>query len=96
MENIMANTKLDSFDKQYLKDLREIQQAYKVENNGETTVVYRDCSNTVEFSLSVASPDEQKFRRKVGEFYARIRMNAGETVKMKTSDFYYMLENLNI
>jgi hypothetical protein len=67
----------------------------QVLNNGETTIAFRPMGNTVEFSLSVMGPDERKFRRKVGEYYALLRFfHSGETVKMKQEDFEVMCEEV--
>ena len=87
-----SNTKLSDFERQTLRDLRLEQKGVKVVNNGETTIAYREFPNTVEFSLSVANRDEKKFRAKVGEYYARIRMEYNETVKMDKHDFQSMME----
>jgi hypothetical protein len=87
-----SNTKLLDFQKFDLEVLRALQKDVKIVNNGKTTIAYRVLPNTVEFSLSVASPDEKKFRAKVGEFCARSRMDSGETVKMRKADFYLMME----
>ena len=91
----MANSKISKSDKQWLKLAKAENPGVEFHTNEETTVAFRDNPNcnTVEFALSVASPDEQKFRRKVGEFYAMERMVNGSTVKMKREDFYFMLEN---
>ena len=87
-----SNTKLLGFEKKVLAAMREEQKDVKIVNDGKTTIAYRILPNTVEFSLSVASPDEKKFRSKVGEFCARNRMDSGETVKMAKNDFYNMME----
>ena len=92
----MSNTKLNPDQKSDLKALRACQPDFKFENNGVTTVVYREAGNTVEFTLSVASPNEKKFRAKVGEYYARMRADSGETVKMLKNDFYNMLVCMDI
>lgn len=86
-----SNSKLSAQQKIDLRIFRESQLDFKVANNGVTTVVYREFKNTVEFAVSVAGPDELKFRRKVGEFYARERVDYGNTQKMLTNDFYGML-----
>ena len=76
--------------------MKEEKPMIQLHNNGETTIAFWDKPNcnTVEFALSVMSPDEVKFRRKVGEFWAMDRFDAGQTVKMKRVDFYEMMENL--
>lgn len=86
-----SNTKLSFDEKEFLRDLRLEQKNVKVLNNGQTTIAYRVFPNTVEFSLAVWSLDEKKFRAKVGEYYARKRMEYNETVKMEKNDFYNMM-----
>ena len=92
----MANSKLDSYDRELLNNIKCENPALMFHNNEETTIVFKDRANynTIEFALSVMSPYEKKFRRKVGEFYAADRFLLGQTVKMKRSDFFTMLENL--
>lgn len=89
-----SNTKLSAFEKNTLENMRLNQKGVKIVNNGETTIAYREFPNTVEFSLSVSSRDEKKFRAKVGEYYARIRMEYNETVKMATNDFYMLADGV--
>jgi hypothetical protein len=93
----MANSKLDSFQKADRKELKQMAKAegVKLENlNDETVIAYKPLGNTVEFALAVKSPDEQKFRVKVGEFHALTRFFEGETVKMAREDFNEMLWNV--
>lgn len=90
----VSNSKLD----QYENDQRKIvkaefkQDGGRVVNDGITTIAYLQVSaNLVEFSTSICSPDEQKFRRKVGEFYALQRFEEGNTVKMRVPEFHTMM-----
>ena len=90
----VSNSKLD----QYENDQRKIIKAeFKkdgghVVNDGVTTIAYLQVSaNLVEFATSICSPDEQKFRRKVGEFYALERFEVGYTVKMRLFEFRAMM-----
>lgn len=87
-----SNTKLNFAEKEFLRDMRLAQKNVKIVVEWQTTIAYREFPNTIEFSLSVASPDEKKFRVKVGEYHARNRMDNGETVKMRKVDFYTMME----
>jgi len=88
---MQSNSKIDSHQKQYLKSIKAEMPDVKLANNGETTIAYKPRGNTVEFALSVMSPDEKKFRRKVGEYYAMCYFENGQTVKMATSDFVNMM-----
>ena len=90
----MANTKLTRDEKSDLATLKMDNPTINFYTNEETTVAFKanpNC-NTVEFSLSVKSPDEVKFRRKVGEYIAIERFLNGHTVKMGKANFYKMLE----
>lgn len=90
--NVQSNTKLTQDQKTFLKELKAKLPNVKVRNNGYTTIAYMDRGNTVEFAVSVAAPNEIKFRRKVGEYYAILRFNYKVTVKMDRKDFYHMME----
>lgn len=67
-----SNTKLDTFQKSALIDLKQEATAHGVELfvAGRVTVAFRRLGNTVRFANSVASPCEMKIRRKVGQFIA--------------------------
>lgn len=90
-----SNSKLCDFMKAYHK---ETLQYFKstgghVVNDGITTIAYTQISpNLVEFTTSICSPDEIKFRRKVGEYYALKRFEEGLTVKMVRQDFLDMMK----
>lgn len=86
----MSNTKLSAAQKDDLKALKKYFKG-ELANNGETTVAYMPLGTTVEFSLAVMSPDEEKFRRKVGEYHALQRFASGETVTMGEHDFHQMV-----
>lgn len=87
-----SNTKLLEFQKELLEEMRETQKDVKTVTDGKTTIAYREFPNTVEFALAVSSPDEKKFRAKVGEYHARRRLDDFESVKMAKNDFYTMME----
>ena len=90
-ENTMqSNTKLTPEQKIYLGDLKAAFTGSLVENR-ETTIAYIERGNTVEFALAVMSPDEKKFRAKVGEYHALRAFENGSTVKMAQDDFRAML-----
>ena len=74
-------------------NMRALFEGRLVQNDG-TTIAFIERGNTVEFSLSVCSPDEKKFRAKVGEYHALMAFEHGETVKMRTVDFFDMLSGV--
>lgn len=95
-----SNTKLNKSEKESLNAMLYAMGAngfaHRLGHNCETVVAYTERGNTTEFSISVASPDEKKFRPRVGAYYALDRFNAGQTVKMKKWDFAGMLENMGM
>ena len=94
-----SNTKLDSEQKSILKDIKKEARDNGINwaNNGETTIAWRYMGNTVRFSTSVASPDETKFRRKVGEYHEITRlMWDNEYVVLNLTDFGNMLVNMGM
>jgi len=92
-----SNTKLDPTQKSILKGMKIEARAMGIKwaNNGETTVAFKPMGNTVRFAMSVKSPDETKFRAKVGEYHSISRLMWDfESTVMNTSDFIYMLETV--
>lgn len=76
----MANSKLTreqkGYRKEYISCLKEC--AGVIVQNGYVTCVLRRTGERMgEFSVAIASPDEQKFRRKVGEYMALYRWMHG-------------------
>lgn len=91
----MSNTKLNPSQKALRKELKDaalLEGVQLLNLNDQTVMAFKSKGNTVEFALSVMSPDEQKFRLKVGEFYALDRFYSGQTVKMAKLEFQLMCE----
>lgn len=84
-----SNTKLTDSQKSELRNFKNCTkcEGITLAHNGQTTMAFLPRGNTVEFALSVASPDEVKFRRKVGEYHALDRFYGGLTVKMLEREF---------
>jgi len=94
-----SNTKLCPELKSILKDIKTEARDTGIQwgNNGKTTVAWKLMGNTVRFSTSVTSPDETKFRRKVGEYTAITRlMWDNEYVVLSINDFYNLLDTLRV
>lgn len=69
-----SNTKLDSAQKEILRDFKaEMPKNMAFGQSGRVTVLAQVTGNVVKFSTAVASPDEKKIRRKVGQFHAADR-----------------------
>jgi hypothetical protein len=92
---MQANTKLDTFEKRILKQLKiDLAGVDVMIMDGKTTMAFKPLGNTVEFALSVMAPTEKKFRRKVGEYWALIKFENGQTVKMAVEDFNVMTDSV--
>ena len=69
-----SNTKLDSAQKEILRDFKaEMPKNMAFGQSGRVTVLAQITGNVVKFSTAVASPDEKKIRRKVGQYHAADR-----------------------
>ena len=69
----MSNTKILPSDKSALKNFKARMprnMAFATSDSGRVTVLVVRQTNCVHLVSAVASPDEQKRRRKVGEWYA--------------------------
>lgn len=74
-----SNTKLSYTEKEDLKIFKaEMHKNMAFGQCGRVTVLAQITGNVVRFSTAVASPDEQKVRRKVGQFHAAARWHNGE------------------
>lgn len=94
---MFSNTRLTAEQKIELKNYRGMAEALGIRVvregfDGATTIAYRQLVSTVEFALSNCSPNEHKYRRKVGEYFALRRFFDAQTVKMRDGDFYTMLD----
>ena len=69
-----SNTKLTPMEKQDLRDFKDnMAKNMAFGQSGRVTVLAQITGNVVKFSTAVASPDEKKIRRKVGQFHAASR-----------------------
>ena len=93
-----SNSKLTPEQNAERKELKfaAFAQGIALAHNGKTTIAFKHKGNTVELALSVASPDEVKFRRKVGEFFALCKFFDGATITMSKWDFDYMLDYMEL
>ena len=89
-----SNTKLTAVEKDVLKDMKADANfdGIKLVSNVETTIAYLVLGNSVEFATASASPDELKFRRKVGEFHALQRFYYNHTGKVGRETFQNILD----
>lgn len=93
---MQSNSKLTSEQKRDRKEMLEsvyIGEIVYIANNGETTIVYCRVGSNITFATSIMSPNEKKFRRKVGEYHALTRYINGETVMLPDGEFYSVLDS---
>ena len=80
----MANTKLTKSDKNWLKNVFMVHNpnATFYSNGTVTLCVIPEFNNSkmVRVSVSIMSDDENKFRAKVGKYFAASRMLVGEYI----------------
>lgn len=83
-----SNSKLTREQKAALKGFKILMRKNMAfGHSGGVTVLVEVNKNVVRFSTSVASPDEQKIRKKVGQYHAMERWDNGETAIMPTDRF---------
>jgi len=97
---MFSNSKLTTNQKIGLKALARSLPHVTIEHfpASRMTLAY-DNSNTgncVVFAISVCSPSEQKFRKKVGAWHALNRFDFDETVKMPKTVFNQFCEMLDV
>lgn len=95
---MQSNSKLDSEQKDVLRDMRNDQPMINVATNMvDTVIVYEFRGGLVHFATSIKSDDEMKFRFKVGEYHARVRLAyEGEFAMLKSEDFQEFLEHFEM
>jgi hypothetical protein len=78
-----SNTKLTPMEKQDLREFkRDMAKNMAFGQSGRVTVLAQITGNVVRFSTAVASPDEQKIRRKVGQYHALCRWDVEQFAVM--------------
>lgn len=83
-----SNSKLDNLQKEILQDMRENDENVTVVTNGyDTVIAFEMMGENVRFATAIKSPDEKKFRFKVGEYHARCRLDEGRWAILTQGDF---------
>ena len=93
--NYTSNTKLTPEQKLELANMQAHAELHDITTaflDNVTTMVFKDCGNTVHFAMAVKSEDEKKFRPNVGEYLALDKFMAGHYVVMQRDDFAIMLD----
>lgn len=80
-----SNTKLNQTEKEILREFKaEMPKNMAFGQSGRVTVLAQITGNVVKFSTAVASPDEKKIRRKVGQYLAVCRWDNDQFAVMPT------------
>lgn len=85
----MSNSKLTVGQKSWLKQFKEMNPAVhfcSFPDNSVTVAIRATGRNMCEYSVSIASDTESKFRRKVGEYNAAQRMCDGVSLPATVPD----------
>ena len=90
---MQSNTKLSKFEKSLLKDYRKMLPDVKFAIMGKTTIAFKHVGDNVEFATAICADNEKKNRPKVGKYFAIVRFENRQTVKMPFFQFDNMLEN---
>ena len=81
----MANTKLDSFEKIQLREMRKNQtkpeiHIFQYPEHGITIGIRKTGQFMGQLAVSICSPGEDKFRKKVGEYNVRASFPNGQYI----------------
>lgn len=90
---MQSNSKLTKFEKSLLKDACKILPDVQFATMGKTTIAFKHVGDNVEFSTAICADNEKKNRPKVGKYWAIVRFENRQTVKMPFTQFDNMLEN---
>lgn len=94
---MVSNTKLFPEQKQYVKEYcKSINPDFY--RNDRVTIMMKEefkDSRMVAVSMSTMSPDEKKFRKSVGRYYAISNFENGQYVLMNRATAYRFVDMLN-
>ncbi len=90
---MQSNSKLAKSQKDFFKSLKCTMPNVKFAIMGRTTIAFKHVGDNVEFATAICADNEKKNRPKVGKYWALIRFEDGQTVKMPFDQFDNMLEN---
>lgn len=91
MSNQTTMASLGEFSREELRDMREFQnaQVFQFPETGVTVVIRDAGNNFADIAVSYQAHDETKFRKNVGEYLARDRLESGECIRVKLSEHNY-------
>ena len=90
-----SNTKLFTEQKQFVKEYCENENVFFFDNGKVTIMVKPEFNNSrmLAISLATMSPDENKFRKSVGKYYAISNFENGQYVLMDRNTLFNFLDN---
>lgn len=91
MSNQTTMASLGDFSREELDDMREFQgaQVFQFRETGVTVVIRDAGNNFADIAVSYRADDETKFRKNVGEYLARNRLEDGQSIRVKLSEHNY-------
>ena len=90
---MQSNSKLNKFEKSLFKDYRKMLPDVQFETMGKTTIAFQYVGELVEFATAICAPNEKKMRPKVGKYWAIVRFENNQTVKLPFTQFDNMVES---
>ena len=93
---MQSNSKLNNFEKALFKDYRKMLPDVQFAIMGKTTIAFKHVGDNVEFSTAICADNEKKNRPKVGKYWALVRFENNQTVKLPFFQFDNMLENEDV
>lgn len=92
---MVSNTKLTLTQKQYIKRYEKVNTVYFF-NNGKITLMVKpefNNSRMLAVSISTMAPDENKFRKSVGKYFAINNFENGQYVLMSRETLFDFMDN---
>lgn len=93
---MQSNSKLNKFEKALFKDYSKMLPDVKFAIMGKTTIAFKHVGDNVEFATAICADNEKKNRPKVGKYWALVRFENRQTVKLPFFQFDNMLENEDV
>jgi hypothetical protein len=90
---MQSNSKLAKSQKDFFKSLKRRMPGVNFATMGKTTIAFKKVGELVEFATAICADNEKKNRPKVGKYWALIRFDDGQTVKLPFFQFGNMLES---
>ena len=86
----MSNSKLQDYQREFLRDFKRDNpqiQFFSYPEDGVTVGIRQTSHSMGEFTISIASNTEKKFRRKVGEYHVATRFVYNHTLPLRLNGY---------